>query len=75
MLNDDHPARKGVGLRMAHLIGVDHLDREVADFDNTTRSGHATNLPDMDGMLFIPEKANTLSKGALVEFQPFSTQR
>ncbi len=58
-------------LRLARLSGFDHLGREVANCSDATHSGRVASLPDMDGLLFIPSTAETLPRGALVEFLPF----
>lgn len=57
--------------RLARLTGFDAEGREVVDFPDATHSGRVAQLPDMDGLLFIPADAETLPPGALVEFQPF----
>jgi molybdopterin molybdotransferase len=57
--------------RLARLTGFDAEGREVVDFPNATHSGRVAQLPDMDGLLFVPADAETLPRGALVEFQSF----
>jgi molybdopterin molybdotransferase len=58
-------------LRLARLSGFDHTGREVVEFGDATHSGRVAQLPDMDGLLFVPSDSETLPDGALVEFQPF----
>jgi molybdopterin molybdotransferase len=57
--------------RLARLAGFDGTGRETVEFDDATHSGRVAQLPDMDGLLFIPADAEALPAGALVEFQPF----
>jgi molybdopterin molybdotransferase len=57
--------------RLARLAGFDGTGRETAEFEDATHSGRVAQLPDMDGLLFIPADAEALPAGALVEFQPF----
>jgi len=58
-------------LRLARLCGYDDLGRDLAEFDDSTHSGRVANLPEMDGMMFIPAEAEILPAGALIEFQSF----
>ena len=57
--------------RLARLNGFDGAGREIAEFEDATHSGRVAQLPEMDGLLFIPAEAEVLPAGALVEFQPF----
>ncbi|KQI73299.1 molybdopterin-binding protein [Loktanella sp. 5RATIMAR09] len=57
--------------RLARLAGFDGTGREIVEFEDATHSGRVAQLPDMDGLLFIPADAEALPAGALVEFQPF----
>ena len=66
-----HHKRGRCELRLAQLLGFDNQGREVVDFAETTQSGRVASLPNMDGFLHIPADAETLPKGAFVEFQPF----
>ncbi|MEO1139324.1 MAG: gephyrin-like molybdotransferase Glp [Pseudomonadota bacterium] len=58
-------------MRLARLCGHDHLGRECVSFASASHSGRVANLPEMDGLLFIPAEVDKLPAGALVEFQPF----
>ncbi len=57
--------------RLARLSGFDGAGRETAEFEDETHSGRIAQLPNMDGLLFIPADVEALPAGALVEFQPF----
>ncbi|OZB18356.1 MAG: molybdopterin molybdenumtransferase MoeA [Rhodobacterales bacterium 34-62-10] len=58
-------------LRLATLVGFDPHGREIVNFDDATHSGCVARLPLADGLIFLPADADSLPKGALVEFQPF----
>lgn len=58
-------------LRLARLTGFDNAGREIADAAEATYSGSVSQLPEMDGLLFIPADTEALPAGALAEFHPF----
>lgn len=57
-------------LRLARLTGFDGLGRETVDFVDVTQSGRVSQLPRMDGLIFVPSDAEELPEGALAEFHP-----
>jgi molybdopterin molybdotransferase len=58
-------------LRPASIVGFDTHGREVVTFEDATHSGRVSQLPQADGLMFLPADADDLPAGALVEFQPF----
>lgn len=66
-----HRAPGRCELRLARIEGFDGQGREVARFDDATRSGRVGTLPLADGLILLPSDTDTLPAGALVEFLPF----
>lgn len=61
--------------RPARCIGFDPHGREVASFDPETHSSRVAGLSGASGLIFLPADAGFLPAGALVEFQPFCSNR
>ena len=69
------PMRRKPGrceLRLARLSGTDDFGRSIVQFEDATHSGRVSGLAKADGFILVPSDADTLSEGALVEFQPFT---
>lgn len=58
-------------LRLAKVEGTDGLGRDIVQFEDATHSGRVSGLLRADGFILLPSDTDSLSEGALVEFQPF----
>jgi len=58
-------------LRPALIEGFDSHGREVVSFSDAIHSERVCQLPESDGLIFVPADTESLPAGALVEFHPF----
>ncbi len=52
------------------LAGFGAQGREIAGFEDASNSGRVRRLTLADGLMFLPDGADRLPAGALVQFQP-----